>query len=347
MKIHLCVSLLICVSSIHARDETTTPYPTTCCPTGDHYTCHCNHDSDCCESGAFCWDGHCIPQPTTLPPPTTTTPGCVESGEYCGYDDNVDCCEWYDSCLNGYCQQHPTTPPAPSTTASTEACAAEGQYCNHDSECCDWWCHENKCQCCGTSPWYTTTTPPPPSTTTTPTCSWAACNQDLSCCDGGICSDNYCIYQSATPETRTELYTTCTYGYCTHDSGCCDGGICSDNYCTYPTSPAPTPGCVGSGEYCGYDDNIDCCEWYDSCLNGYCQHNTPAPSTTAPPPAGCSYLLLTTGADYPDSALTCYDSQGEEVARSVDTQVVGTVIISMISDLCSHQFSLARILGGK
>ena len=216
MKIHLCVSLLICVSSIHAiAIDETTPYPTTCCPTGDHYTCHCNHDSDCCESGAFCWDSHCLPQPTTLPPPTTTTPGCVESGEYCGYDDNVDCCEWYDSCLNGYCQQHPTTPPAPSTTASTEACAAEGQDCNHDSECCDWWCHENKCQCCGTSPWYTTTTPPPP-------------------------------------------------------------------------------------------------------------------STTAPPPAGCSYLLLTTGADYPDSALTCYDSQGEEVARSADTQVVGTVIISVI-----------------
>ena len=181
MKIHLCVSLLICVSSIHAiAIDETTPYPTTCCPTGDQYTCHCNRDSDCCESGAFCWDGHCIPQPTTLPPPTTTTPGCVESGEYCGYDDNVDCCEWYDSCLNGYCQ-----------------------------------------------------------------------------------------------------------------------------------------------------------------------HNTPAPSTTAPPPAGCSYLLLTTGADYPDSALTCYDSQGEEVARSADTQVVGTIIISMISDLCSHQFSLARILGGK
>ena len=190
------------------------------------------------------------------------------------------------------------TPVCRTTTETTEQyCNAEGQYCNHDSDCCDYWCHENKCQCCGTSPWYSTTAPPPPSTT-------------------------------------TELYTTCSYDYCTHDSGCCDGGICSDNYCTYPTSPAPTTsGCVESGKYCGYDDNIECCESHDSCLNGYCQqHPTtpPAPSTTAPPPAGCSYLVLTTGADYPDSAITCYDSQGEEVARSADTQVEGTIIISMI-----------------
>ena len=51
---------------------------------------------------------------------------------------------------------------------------------------------------------------------------------------------------------------------------------------------------------------------------------SPEPTSTSsvPPSSGCSYLVFSTGQDYPDGWLSCHDNSGKKIERTSEDMIV-------------------------
>ena len=201
-------------------------------------------------------------------------------------------------------------------TTTKKPCGGYGDWCQDYRDCCSTYnqCHNNQC--------FGPTTSPPPYTTTSRGCAdyGEMCQQDADCCQS-IYVDSYChnnqCYEGTTVRPTTTTPQCSEYGgpcycpgtICDNSPDCCDSwNVCAYGTCYQPTTTGPPPTSTTTTRPPPTSTTTT---------------RPPPTTTTSPPPtSGCSYLLLSTGSDFPDSLVTCFDTKGKKIERTSEDMIV-------------------------